>query len=131
VTPPATKTAPSRAGADAAVARLQELSAEIRGAAILDEAGEVLAATGPAERWAGPARELLAAADAAAGEPALQVHVGTEDGEAFAVRQDGLAAIAVADRFSLASLMTSDLRAVLRELARGELPREREDGDEP
>jgi hypothetical protein len=124
VTPPATRSAPSRADADAAVDRLHEFSAELRGAAILDSSGEVLGATGPPERWAGPARELLAAADAAAGEPALQVHVGTEDGEAFAVRQDGLAAIAVADRFSLASLMTSDLRAVLRDLARGQLPRE-------
>jgi hypothetical protein len=120
VTPPATRTAPSRADAEAAVARLQELSAETRGAAILDSSGGVLAATGPPERWAGPAREVLAAGDAAAGEPALHVHVGTEDGEVFAVRHEGLAAIAVADRFSLASLMTSDLRAVLRELARGQ-----------
>jgi hypothetical protein len=120
VTPPATKTVPSRADAEAAVDRLQGFSAELRGAAILDEAGDVLAATGPPERWAGPARELLAAGDAAAGEPALQVHVGTEDGEVFAVRHEGLAAIAVADRFSLTSLMTSDLRAVLRQLARGQ-----------
>jgi hypothetical protein len=121
VTPPATKSAPSRTDAEAALARLQGFSAAIRGAAILDDAGEVLAATGPAERWAGPARELFGAADAAAGEPVLQAHVGTEDGEAFAVRHYGLAAIAVADRFVLASLMTSDLRAVLRELARGKL----------
>jgi hypothetical protein len=122
VTPPATKSAPSRTDAEAALARLQGLSAEIRGAAILDDSGGVLAATGPAERWAGPARELLAAADAAAGDQVLQAHVGTEDGEAFAVRHEGLAAVAVADRFVLASLMTSDLRAVLRELARGEVP---------
>jgi hypothetical protein len=121
VTPPATKPAPSRSDAEAALARLQGFSAAIRGAAIVDDAGEVLAATGPAERWAGPARELLAAADSAAGEPVLQAHVGTEDGEAFAVRQDGLAAVAVAERFVLASLMTSDLRAALRALARGEL----------
>jgi hypothetical protein len=121
VTPPATKSAPSRTDAEAALTRLQGLSAEIRGAAILDDSGDVLAATGPTERWAGPARELLAAADAAAGEPVLQAHVGTEDGEAFAVRHCGLAGVAIADRFVLASLMTSDLRAVLRELARGEL----------
>jgi hypothetical protein len=118
VTPSGTKTAPSRTGAEVALARLQETSAELRGAAILDASGEPLAATGPLERWAEPARGLLAAADAAAGEPASQVHVGTEDGEAFAVRQDGLAAVAVAERFSLASLMTFDMRAVLRDLAR-------------
>jgi hypothetical protein len=121
VTPPATRSAPSRTDAEAALARLQGFSAAIRGAAIVDDAGEVIAATGPAERWAGPARELLAAADSAAGEPVLQVHVGTEDGEAFAVRHDGLAAVVVAERFVLASLMSSDLRAVLRSLSRGEL----------
>jgi hypothetical protein len=122
VTPSATRSAPSRADADAALGRLRELSAEVRGAAILDDSGELLAATGPAERWAEPARELLGAADAAAGEPALQVHVGTEDGEAFAVRHRGLALVAATDRFVLASLMTSDLRAVLRGLARAEEP---------
>jgi hypothetical protein len=122
VTPPATKSAPSRTDAEAALTSLQGFSAEIRGAAILDDSGEVLAATGPPERWADPARELLAAADRAAGEPVLQAHVGTEDGEAFAVRHEGLAAVAVADRFVLASLMTSDLRAALRELVRGEVP---------
>jgi hypothetical protein len=127
VTPQVTRSAPSRADAEAGVARLRELSSEIRGAAILDEAGEVLAATGPPERWAEPARALLAAADTAAREPVLQAHVGTEDGEVFAVRERGLAAIAVAERFSLASLMTWDLRSVLRELARGELPRHEEE----
>ena len=60
---------------------------------------------------------LLEAADAAGGEPAAQVHVATEDGEAFAVRHGGLAMVAVADRFTLASLMIFDMRAVLRDLA--------------
>jgi hypothetical protein len=119
VTPAGAKTAPSRTDAEAALTRLQELSAELRGAAILDASGKPLAATGPLERWAEPARGLLAAADDAAGEAASQVHVGTEDGEAFAVRQDGLAAVAVAERFSLASLMLFDMRSVLRDLARG------------
>jgi hypothetical protein len=119
VTQAGAKTAPSRTDAEAALTRLQEMSAELRGAAILDGSGEPLAATGSLERWAEPARGLLAAADAAAGEPASQVHVGTEDGEAFAVRQDGLTAVAVAERFSLASLMLFDMRSVLRDLARG------------
>jgi hypothetical protein len=119
VTPAGTKTAPSQTDADAALARLQELSTELRGAAILDATGEPLAATGPLQHWAEPARGLLAAAEAAAGEPVTQVHVGTEDGEAFAVRHDGLAAVVVAERFSLASLMLCDMRAVLRDLARG------------
>ncbi len=62
--------------------------------------------------------ELLAAADAAGDEPASHVHVATEDGEAFAVRHEGLAMVAVAERFTLASLMIFDMRAVLRDLAR-------------
>jgi hypothetical protein len=45
--------------------------------------------------------------------------VGTEDGEAFAVRHAGLALVAAADRFTLAGLMLFDIRAVLRDLARG------------
>jgi hypothetical protein len=118
VTSPEVNTAPTAVDAELALARLREMSAELRGAAILDASGEPLAATGPPERWAEPARGLLAAADAAGGEPASEVHVGTEDGEAFAVRQGGFAAVAVADRFSLASLMLSDLRSALRDMAR-------------
>ena len=117
MTPSEAKTAPSRTDAEVALTRLQEMSAELRGAAILDASGEPLVATGPVERWAEPARGLLAAADEAAGEPVSQVHVGTEDGEAFAVRQDGLAAVVVAERFNLSSLMTFDMRSVLRDLA--------------
>jgi hypothetical protein len=118
VTPTKTKSAPDQTDAEVALARLQEMSTELRGAAILNATGEPLAATGPLQHWAEPARGLLGAADAAAGEPVTQVHVGTEDGEAFAVRQDGLAAVAVAERFSLASLMLFDMRAVLRDLSR-------------
>ena len=42
--------------------------------------------------------------------------MGTEDGEAFGVRHGDLAMVAVADRFTLASLMIFDMRAVLRDL---------------
>ena len=44
--------------------------------------------------------------------------MATEDGEAFAVRQGELAMVAVAERFTLASLMIFDMRAVLRDLVR-------------
>jgi hypothetical protein len=104
--------------AEAAVARLREMSADLRGCALLDGSGEVLAATGDPERWGAPAAELLEAADAAGDEPATHVHVGTEDGEAFALRHEGLAMVAVAERFALASLMVFDMRAVLRDLAK-------------
>jgi hypothetical protein len=109
---------PDPTPAEAAVARLGEMSAELRGCAILDHDGRALAATGDAERWARAGSALLAAADAAGDESAAHVHVATEDGEAFAVRHRGLAIVAVAERFVLASLMLFDMRAVLRDLAR-------------
>ena len=93
------------------------MSADLRGCAILDGGGSVLAATDEPERWAEPAAGFLAAADAARGEPVVRSHVATEDGEAFALRESGLAMVAVADRFTLASLMLFDMRAVLRDLA--------------
>jgi hypothetical protein len=116
---PSIASAPSAADAEVALARLAAMSADLRGAVVLGEDGEPLAASGDAEAWAQAGRELLEAADAAAGEPVVSAHVGIEDGEAFAVRHDGLALIAAADRFALASLMVCDMRAVLRDLARG------------
>jgi hypothetical protein len=110
----------SREAATTAVARLQEMSPDLRGCAVLDVEGRALAASGDPERWAGAGAALLAAADAAGAETATQLHVATEDGEAFAVRHEGLAMVAVAERFVLASLMVFDMRAVLRDLA-GEL----------
>lgn len=104
--------APSAADATVAVARLEALSGELRGCVVLDRDGEP-------EEWGAAARALLAAADAAAGEPARAAHVGTEDGEVFAVRERGYAIVAACDRFVLASLMAFDLRAVLRDLVRG------------
>ena len=109
---------PSATPAEAAVARMSEMSAELRGCAVLDRGGRALAASGDARRWARAGSALLTAADAAGDRPALHVHVATEDGEAFAVRHRGLAIVAVAERFVLASLMIFDMRAVLRELAR-------------
>ena len=112
-----TTRAPDEAEAATAVARMREMSADLRGCAILGADGRVLAATGDPERWGAAAAELLAAADSARGEPAARVHVATADGEAFAIREGGLAMVAVANRFTLASLMLFDMRAILRDLA--------------
>jgi hypothetical protein len=103
--------------ADRALAFLEEISPELRGCAILDRGGQVVAATGDEEVWGEAARGLLAAADGASGEPASQAHVATEEGEAFCLRHGGLAAVAVTERFVLASLLFFDLRAALRDLA--------------
>lgn len=107
----------SAEAAEAAVGRLREMSADLRGCALIGSGGRVLAATGEPDRWAPAAGELLAAADGAGDEPASHVHVATEDGEAFGVRHGDLALVAVTDRFTLASLMIFDMRAVLRDLA--------------
>ena len=111
--PRASETAPSAADAEVAIARLRAMSAELRGCVILDPDGEPLGASDDLARWAEAGRGLLAAADAAAGEPVTQAHVGTEDGEAFALRDRGYAVIACAERFALTSLFFSDLRMVL------------------
>jgi len=111
--------APSGEAAEAAVARLTEMSADLRGCAVLDREGRALAASGAPESWASAGAALMAGADAAGDEPASHVHVATEDGEAFAVRHEGLVMVAVAERFTLASLMIFDMRAVLRDLAKG------------
>ncbi len=58
----------------------------------------------------------MAAADAAGGEPVAHAHIATGDGEAFCVREGGLTAVAVTERFTLASLMLFDMRITLRQL---------------
>lgn len=111
--------APSEEAAAAALAFLAEMSPDLRGAAVLGPEGEVLAASGEGEkgRWGEDAAALFAVADAAEGVPVEQVHVATEQGEVFAIRNEGLAAVAVTERFALASLTLFDLRSMLRELA--------------
>jgi predicted regulator of Ras-like GTPase activity (Roadblock/LC7/MglB family) len=112
-----TKVAPGDA-AEAALAFLAEMSPDLRGAAIFAADGAVLAASGEQpERWAEDAGVLFEVADRAGGEGAEQVHVATEQGEVFALRHADLAAVAVTERFALASLMFFDMRATLRDLA--------------
>jgi predicted regulator of Ras-like GTPase activity (Roadblock/LC7/MglB family) len=116
----ATREVVSGDAAEAALAFLTEMSPDLRGAAILTGDGEVLAASGDhPERWAEDAAALLAIVDRAGEEPVEQVHVATEQGEVFALRNAGLAAVAVTDRYALASLLFFDLRATLLDLARG------------
>lgn len=105
--------------AQAALAFLTEMSPDLRGAAILAGDGAVLAASGEPSRWGEDAAALFAIADAAGGEPVEQVHVATEQGEVFALRHAGFAAVAVAERFALASLLFFDMRSTLRDLAKG------------
>jgi predicted regulator of Ras-like GTPase activity (Roadblock/LC7/MglB family) len=105
--------------AAAALAFLGEMSPDLRGAAILDAKGSVLAAAGDQERWGEDVAALLKVADGAGPEPVEQIHVATEQGEVFALRHAGLTAVAVTERFALASLMFFDMRSTLRDLAAG------------
>jgi predicted regulator of Ras-like GTPase activity (Roadblock/LC7/MglB family) len=106
--------------AEGALSFLTEMSPDLRGAAILAGDGSVLASfPDDPGRWQEDAAALFAIADRAEGEAVEQVHVGTEQGEVFALRHEGLAAVAVTERFALASLTFYDMRSTLRELARG------------
>src|SRR5829696_7095884 len=105
--------------AEQALAFLAEMSPDLRGAAILDSAGKVLAASDEPKRWRDDVANLLSVADRAGEEPVEQVHVGTEQGEVFAIRSAGLTAVAVTERFALASVLFFDLRSILRDLATG------------
>jgi predicted regulator of Ras-like GTPase activity (Roadblock/LC7/MglB family) len=109
----------SSEAAAGALAYLTEMSPDLRGAAIFGPEGEVLAAPDRPARWEEDAATLFAAADRADGDRVEQVHIGTEQGEVFALRHAGLAAVAVTERFALASLTFFDMRSVLRDLAGG------------
>jgi hypothetical protein len=115
---PDVATAPGKQ-ASKALAYLIEISPEMRGCAILDSKGQVLASSGSARAWEDAARELADAADAAGGEPVSHIHVSTGDGDVFLVRAERLAAVAVTERLALASLVLFDLRAALHGLALG------------
>jgi hypothetical protein len=111
---------PAAASAEAALAFIAEMSPDLRGAAILGGEGSVLAAGAESDSWAEDVAGLLVAADRAEGRPVEQVHVATEAGEVFAVREAGYVAVAVTERFALASLLFFDMRSALRRLSRGE-----------
>ncbi len=111
--------APAARAAESALAYLTEMSPDLRGGAILGSDGAVLAASESPNRWREDVAVLLEVADRAGEEPVEQVHIATEQGEVFALRHAGLVAVAVSERFALASLMFFDMRSVLRDLAAG------------
>jgi hypothetical protein len=106
--------------AEGALAYLRELTPDLRGAAIIGPEGRALAATGSIDRWSEAAAAFLDAADDAGDRRADHVHVATGEGEVFAVRDGDHAAVAVTERFVLASLTVFDMRTVLRDLGSGD-----------
>ncbi len=102
-----------------ALAFLAELQPDLRAAAIFGWEGELIASSTEAGPWLGPATRLLEAADTGSGGPALEVHVATPTGEVFAVREGAQTAVAVTERYVLASLLIFDMRTVLRQAVGG------------
>lgn len=104
--------------ADAALADLLEVSDALRSIALFGADGEVLAEIGP---LGADARAILEAADDAArllGRPPVhQCEIGLPEALVFAVREHGLAAVAVADPDATAGLVFYDLREALRSVA--------------
>jgi len=90
-----------------AVAYLNELSADVRAAVVLDAEGRALAGDAA---LAAAAHELLEIAAAPA------VEVATDRGAVFAVRSAGHALAVVTGRFALPALVLYDLRTVLADL---------------
>src|SRR5213079_858900 len=85
---------PSEA-AEAAVARLREMSADLRGCALIGPGGQVLAATSAADRWGQAASERREPADSAGKAPASHARVATEDGKTSAAPCTWLAMVAM------------------------------------
>src|SRR3954453_18082289 len=98
-----TSEAVSADAAASALAYLTEMSPDLRGGAILESSGSVLAASDRPERWREDVATLLGVADGAGGERVEQAHIATEQGEVFAVSHAGLIAIAESARFAIAS----------------------------
>lgn len=93
-------------------------SPDLRDAALIDRGGGQIAATDDAD-WSAGAAALWRAADGTGKGPGTEVHVATEDGEVFSVRDaagSGRAIVATGERFTLASLTLCDLRGILRAL---------------
>ena len=112
------------------LSRLIELEPEIRAAAILDGAGNVVECLARADGSGrhgsdrhefGPAAlELVGAVDEAGGKPFDSCHIASQEAEVFAVREGDLSLVALTERFVLASLMAFDMRMTLRDLERGQ-----------
>jgi hypothetical protein len=94
--------------------RLRDLSPDVRAAVLIDAAGSLVAASPEGgEGLAELVRELVAEADAAAGEPAGQLEVQVERGAVFLTRGPEYVLAAVTRKAALASLMLYDQRVLL------------------
>lgn len=114
---PATQAEDRKGGLAELVLGFVEGSPEVRDMAVFDAEGRQLTATDGRD-WGPAAVRLWTAAGGEEGTNALRwVHVGTKRGEVLALRDAAGSAMALTDRFPLAALVLSDLRAALRLVA--------------
>jgi hypothetical protein len=101
---------------------LDELSTDIRLAAILDERDELAAHTGDSPERAQRMRELVlellarGAESVPGGDGVPELEVSTPGGSVFVVRERGWTIAVVTGRYALSSLMLYDLRRVAEDL---------------
>ena len=105
--------------ATTALETFAEMAPELRRAAILDDSGELVAASTGDPAWSKLAGAVVDAVDGVEGEPFDSGHVALEEGEVFVVRENGLVMVAVTERLVLASLTLFDMRMSLRGLDSG------------
>jgi predicted regulator of Ras-like GTPase activity (Roadblock/LC7/MglB family) len=109
---------------DLALRYLLELSADIRGALLLDRDGRLLATAGhlPPDDLSGVAGRLAEAARALSpdgdGQPAIEVDVFSEGGVMFLLAEGELLMSCVTNRGVHPGLIFYDMHAVLRDLDR-------------
>jgi predicted regulator of Ras-like GTPase activity (Roadblock/LC7/MglB family) len=111
--------------AEAALAELMELSAQVETAAVLGSDGSVVAATVPPERaaaLAAAAGRLAGAARAVRsdGPQVARVEVRLPEGSAFLVNEGELSIVATTVPEPRAGLVVYDLRTCLRRIAEGD-----------
>jgi predicted regulator of Ras-like GTPase activity (Roadblock/LC7/MglB family) len=97
------------------------MSSDVRAAVLLDERGELIAASGEDSTSVDPlaelARELVDAAEGAVrGAQLEEVEAQVTGGAVYASRARGMTLVAVTRRGALSSLMRYDMRAVLGEI---------------
>lgn len=111
-----TEMADEPSAAHAALEYLQQLQPDLRAAAVFAGDAKPLASLGPEDPWTGPGGALLNRIDEIASNRAKEAHIATANGEVFVIAGDEMRLVAVSDRFVLASLLTFDMRTVLRQL---------------
>lgn len=102
-----------------ALGYLAQLQPGLKGAAVFTADGALEACEGPEQSWLDYGTGLLRMIESTVEQPPTEAHIATAAGEVFMVSLNGRRLVAVAERFVLASLLTFDMRTVLREIEAG------------